>query len=180
VRVLALTLVALLGGCVTHKEQYASTAPGLHVGTVALLSGEPTIAVSVANTRLTQAPEDPDALLLRAQAEAAMQQNGPAVSDFQRVLALRPRSEEAAFGLSRIVVLDDPLAAEALLAPLAVRGSRSAAVWNNLGVVRDLLGRHPEAQAAYRRALALDPTMQSAQVNLGRSLSLSGSGAAGS
>ena len=162
----------MLAGCTTHQEQYATSAPSLRVGEVALHDGEPTIAASVADARLARRPGDTDALLLRARAEAAMQEAGPAAADFRQVLRVQPRSEEAALGLARLITPSDPAGAEALLAPLILAGSRNADVWNNLGVARDLLGRHLDAQTAYREALARDPSMRVAQVNLARSLAM--------
>src|SRR5262249_21779965 len=45
---------------------------------------------------------------------------------------------------------------------------------NNVGIARDLLGRHAEAQEAYRRALAVAPGAADVKVNLGLSLALTG------
>lgn len=54
---------------------------------------------------------------------------------------------------------------------------RDAVAWSNLGIARDLQGRHTDAQAAYRQALGLNPEMHAAQVNLALSLAMSGQGA---
>jgi Flp pilus assembly protein TadD len=165
-------LAVVLAGCATHQEQFSGAPPSLHVGEVALTAGEPTIAVSVANQRLALTPNEPNALLLRAHAEFALGQPGAAAADFRQVLALRPASPDAALGLARIIMPTDPAAAEALLGAVVVRGDPTAAIWNNLGVARDLLGRHVEAQQAYAKAIQLDPDMIAAQANLARSLSL--------
>ena len=45
---------------------------------------------------------------------------------------------------------------------------------NDLGIARDLLGRHQDAQAAYRQAIGLEASMSGAQVNLALSLAMSG------
>ena len=45
---------------------------------------------------------------------------------------------------------------------------------NDLGIARDLQGRHTDAQTAYRSALGVDPDMRAAQVNLALSLAMSG------
>jgi len=45
---------------------------------------------------------------------------------------------------------------------------------NNLGIARDLQGRHADAQTAYRSALAANPDMTAAQVNLALSLAMGG------
>ena len=167
-----LVLVALVAGCSGHHEEFSDAPPSLRVGEVALDNGEPPMALAIANTHLGLTPGDPNALLLRARAEFAMGEKGQAVADFRQVLASRPASSVAALGLARIIMPTDPAGAEALLGGVVIRDEASAAVWNNLGVARDLLGRHAEAQAAYRKAIQLDPGMQAAQVNLARSLSM--------
>lgn len=169
---LALMLSFLLAACASNRGEFSSKPPSLHVGEVALRSQEPGIAASIAENRLAQDPGDLDALLLRSQAQAAQGQTVPATIGFRQILTERPNSPDAALGLARILMPTNPAAADAVLAPFAIRGDATAAIWNNLGVARDLLGRHVDAQAAYRSALAADPTMQSAQVNLARSLSL--------
>lgn len=168
-----LIVVALVAGCAEQKqEQFSKAPPSLRVGEVALDNGEPPIALSVANNQLALKPGEPNALLLRARAEFVMGQKAAAEADFRQVLAARPGSSVAALGLARIITPTDPAGAERLLSGVVVRDEADAAVWNNLGVARDLLGRHEDAQAAYRKAIQLDPGMQAAQVNLARSLSL--------
>ncbi len=169
-----LSVLLLLAGCGPRSEELSSDPPSLHVGEVALQSGEPGIAASVAAGQLARHPGNGDALLLQSQAQAAMGQTAAAGAGFRQVLASEPDSVGAALGLARIVMPTDPAAADALLAPIALRGGATALIWNNLGVARDLLGRHGDAQEAYRHALAADPAMASAQTNLARSLSLSG------
>ena len=171
-----LLLLILLAGCSTQQDQFSSEPPSLHVGEVALGAGEPGIAVSVANLQLERDPKNVNALLLRASAQAGLGQTEAAVAGFRQVLAVRPGSLEAALGLSRLITATDPAGAESLLAPFAVRDEATPALWNNLGVARDLLNRHAEAQDAYRKAIAADPTMQGAQVNLARSMAMSASG----
>ena len=172
VRGVAVALLVVLAGCSTYKDDFSSAPPSLHVGQVALDAGEPAIAVSVATTQLDRDPTNLDALLLRASAQATLGQTEPAIAGFRQVLAANPGSAAAALGLSRLITVSDPTETEAVLGAVAAHGDATAAVWNNLGVARDLLNRHVEAQDAYRKALAADPSMQGAQVNLARSLAL--------
>ena len=166
------TLAILVAGCAPRPDGFSDALPSLHVGDVALEQGEPSIALSVAASHLAATPNDPHALLLQARAELALNQAARAEADFRQVLAMRPGSTEAALGLARVITQSDPAAAEALLAPIAARGDATAALWNNLGVAHDLMGRRAEAQDAYRKALSADPQMQGAQVNLAHSLAL--------
>ena len=164
--------IFLLAACTTHKEEFSSNLPSVNVGVVALDNGEPAIAASIASARLQRVPGSLPDMLLRGLAEANLGQTEAAAADFRAVLDNRPTSVQAALGLARLVMARDPAAAEAYLAPAVVRGDATAAVWNNLGVARDLQGHHADAQDAYRHAIAADPLMQAAQVNLARSLSL--------
>jgi len=47
---------------------------------------------------------------------------------------------------------------------------RKAADWFNLGFLRDAMDQHPAAEAAFRRAVALDPKLDRAWYGLGLSL----------
>ncbi len=172
-RLIVMLLTVLVAACAARQDQFSTALPSLHVGEVAMQSGQPGIALSVASSHLAQKPVDPDALLLRAQAEFELSQQAQAEADFRQVLAARPGSMAAALGLARIITSTDPATAEALLGAVTVQGGATATVWNNLGVAHDLMGRHADAQEAYRKALVADPEMQSAQVNLARSLALS-------
>ncbi len=171
-RILSVALAALLAGCAVPAEPFSSAPPSLRVGAVALAAGQPDIAGSVAEHHLATAPDDPAALLLRAQARAAQGRDTEAAADFRQVIRLLPGSVEATLGLARILMATDPAAAGTILAEIAVRGGAPASVWNNLGVARDLVDHHGEAQAAYRNALAADPSMASAQLNLAHSFAL--------
>ena len=171
-RILSVALAALLAGCAVPAEPFSSAPPSLRVGAVALAAGQPDIAGSVAEHHLATAPDDPAALLLRAQARAAQGRDTEAAADFRQVIRLLPGSVEATLGLARILMATDPAAAGTILAEIAVRGGAPASVWNNLGVARDLVDHQGEAQAAYRNALAADPSMASAQLNLAHSFAL--------
>ena len=171
-RISLIALAALMAGCAAPPEQLSSKLPSLHIAAVALAAGLPAIAESVAQHHLADTPNDPEALLLRAQARAAQGHNAGATADFRHVIQLRPGSVDAVIGLSRLLLETDPKAADDVLTAFTVNGNAPAGVWNNLGVARDLLDRHAEAQAAYRNALAADPTMVDAQANLAHSRSL--------
>ena len=77
-------------------------------------------------------------------------------------------------GLGRTLVQADPAGAEAaFLAALTEQPNDSAAL-NDLGIARDMLGRHADAQDAYRKALAVSPEATDVKMNLGLSLALTG------
>jgi Flp pilus assembly protein TadD len=107
-------------------------------------------------------------------AEYALGEVGAAAESFTRIMAIDPDNEAAGLGLGRLALAHDPAKAEALFAHIVALKPRQAAALTDLGIARDLLGRHVEAQIAYRQALAVDPTRSAASVNLGLSLALDG------
>jgi tetratricopeptide (TPR) repeat protein len=62
---------------------------------------------------------------------------------------------------------DRPADAIRLLEPVSAEMSESAHYWYNLGVLRERTNDQPGAEAAYRKALAIDPTDLDAMNNLG-------------
>jgi Flp pilus assembly protein TadD len=71
----------------------------------------------------------------------------------------------------------DPRAAEATFRRVVTDNPRSAIAWTDLGVSLDRQSRPGEAQAAYTQALAIDPNLFSAHVDLAFSLALNGQAA---
>src|SRR5271169_5263780 len=78
--------------------------------------------------------------------------------------------------LGRILLRTDPARAEHVFLAALAGSPRNADMLNNLGVARDLQGHHAEAQAAYRKALSVEPSLRAARINLALSLALSGKG----
>ena len=89
------------------------------------------------------------------------------------VVVVEPSPGMAAAATARGVRVRPGRAEELLLLALA-QNPREAAVLNNLGIARDLQGRHAEAQKSYGEAIAANPSMRAAQVNLALSMALSG------
>ena len=82
----------------------------------------------------------------------------------------------AQLALGRILLQTDPARAEDVLQAALAVSPRNADILSDLGVARDLQGHHAEAQAAYREALSIAPTLRAARINLALSLALSGKG----
>jgi Flp pilus assembly protein TadD len=148
--------------------------PSLRVADAALAGGAPELALRVADLTLTHDPRNAAALVAKGDALYAMGLREEARTAYRQAVSLDPKLAAAQLGLGRTLVQSDPAAAEtAFLAAIAVQPDDSAAL-NNIGIARDLLGRHAEAQEAYRQALASSPEAADVKVNLGLSLALTG------
>lgn len=174
----ALALLCLLAGCGQGSQIAAGGQPGINVGRAALDAGSADAALQVADNLLARTPNDPQALLLRADAQAAGRHTAEATMSYRAALEADPNLAPARLGLGRMLLASDAKAAEAMFQSVLDADPNSASALNNLGVARDLQNRHAEAQEAYRKALALAPAMQSAAVNLALSLSMTGKAAA--
>ena len=168
-------LLLLLAGC-AHPQTAAwrGKQADLKVADVAMESGAPAMALSVAQGILAKDPANAPALVREGNALYSLNRTTEAADAYQRALAIEPRNPQALVGLARVRLADDPASAERLLRKAVEDDPRNAAAQNDLGIARDLQGHHREAQDAYRRALAANPALTAAQVNLGLSLALGG------
>lgn len=171
---LPLIVAGLLGACSAPPAGLSAAEPGINVGRAALNGGSADIALQVSGNLLRTSPANAEALLLNADALAALGRAEDAVPAYRAALEANPRSVEARMGLGRLLIGIDAVAAEALFLQALELSPSAAAIANNLGIARDLQSRHADAQEAYRRALASQPSMQAAAVNLALSLGLSG------
>jgi Flp pilus assembly protein TadD len=172
--VLATTAAALSGCGMFQPVQPREAQVTLHVADAALEAGAPDMALRVADIVLRRDPHDVAAMVAKGQALYAMGAADQARAMYRQAAAADPANADAQIGLGRTLVRSDPHGAEAaFLAALAVQPDNVPAL-NDLGIARDMLGRHQEAQAAYRQALALSPESTDVQTNLGLSLALSG------
>jgi len=174
-RALPIAALLLLGACGTGGSLGTSgDMPGVDVAAAALRGGSPQVALRIDDAILAKDPHNVAALLNRGDAQTALQQSDAAAESYADALQADAKSVQARIGLGRLRLADDPSAAEALFLEALQRDPRNAVALNDLGIARDLLGRHQEAQAAYRRAIGLDASMKGAQVNLALSLAMAG------
>jgi Flp pilus assembly protein TadD len=175
----AFVLLALAGCAGGGGAQLSSAPPGLNVAEAALSGGAPNVALQVSTERLQREPGDRHAMLVQADALAALGRRAEAEDGYRRVLALDPDSGAARLGLGRMLLASDPRGAEQSFLEALSHDPRDAKALNDLGIARDLQGRHADAQAAYRQALGVAPEMQAAIANLALSLALGGQAAQG-
>ena len=174
-RALGMASALLLAGC--------AAGSGLHgdgpmvtprVAEAALAAGNPQLALHVATFVLENHPRDLQALIAKGDALYALHDMPGAAEAYRAALAVDPASSGAGLGLGRAVIRSHPDIAEAAFLGVTAHDPGNLAAWNDIGIARDLQGRHDDAQLAYRRALAAAPEADDVAGNLGLSLALSG------
>ena len=146
----------------------------LRVADAAMASGAPDMALRVAQLVLDRQPNNVDAIVAKGDALYAMSVPDQARDAYRSAVALDANNVAAQIGLGRTLVRADPQGAENHFLAALARQPDSVVALNNLGIARDLQGRHAEAQQAYRKALAIAPEMADVKTNLGLSLALAG------
>jgi len=177
VRVLALCLMCCLAAC--SSQPPAPAGSGVSVAEQELRSGSPALAMQVTQSILQHTPDDVTALLIQGDAAAQLGKTDDASTAFTHALRLQPNSVRGQIGLGRLRLATDPTEAATLFGEVVKREPNNINGWNNLGIARDLLGQHREAQEAYRRVHALDASNTAGTVNMALSLAMSGDGADG-
>lgn len=179
IRAAALALLLTVNGCGgVSRSGLGTSTPGISVAEAALQGGAGQVALQVSDAILREQPDNITAREIKGDALTLLGQYDQATAVFQALLAKNPDSVRANTGLGRIKLASDPAAAEALFQQILKRDPRDQTALNNLGIARDLQGRHAEAQTIYRQALAVNPELASAQVNMALSMAMSGQGAA--
>ena len=174
-RLLPLAMLLLLGACAGHSELGLHDGqPGVDIAEAALRGGAPQVALQIDNAILAKDPRNVPALLNRGDVQTTQQLYDDAAMSYASALQYDTGSIAARIGLGRIQLRGDPAAAERLFMEVLQRDSRNAIAMNDLGIARDLQGRHQDAQQSYREALASDPSMVGARVNLALSMAMTG------
>lgn len=170
---IALVMAASVGACAS-LDTMAAGQPSLDTARVALANGSTDLALTICTGLLARRPRDPALLVCQGDAMTVMGRNAEAIASYNAALQSDGSSAPAKVGLGRIALGTDPARAEALFVDALTSNPRDAAALNNLGIARDLQGRHAAAQAAYGEAIAAAPDLRAPQVNLALSLALTG------
>lgn len=170
-----LLALAACGGPI--ERELSPSAPGLNIADAALRGGSPQVALQVVSGVLSNSPDNAFALAIQGDALTLLGRPEAAAGSFERALRVDSGSTRAKIGLGRLRLGTDPADAERLFLEVLQKEPRDTVALNNLGIARDLQGRHAEAQVAYRQALGLNPELHAAQVNMALSLAMSGQGA---
>jgi Flp pilus assembly protein TadD len=179
VRSAGFALLLTMNGCgAIMSSGTGARAPGLNVAEAALEGGAAQIALQVSDGVLRESPNNIRALEIKGDALTRLGDYDQAGAIFQALLEKDPNSVRAGIGLGRVRLTKDPAAAESLFQQVLQHDPKNVTALNNIGIARDLQGHHTQAQPAYREALAINPDLESAQVNLALSMAMSGQGAA--
>ena len=180
---LALGTALALGACsgpvdrITQGE--GTSARGLRVASAAMAGGLPQAALNATEGVLSRDPGNVAALLKQAEALSKMGQDVAAAEAYRRVLSRQASPTKEQLRTAQVSVGRVDLAAgrgkeaEATYAALVAASPSDPVGYNGLAIALDQQGRHQEAQAAYRKALALADTAAT-RSNLGLSLAMSG------
>ena len=174
-RLLPFAALLLLGACASHVDtSLRDGQPGVSVADAALRGGSPQVALRIDKEILAKDPGNVPALLNRGEVLTAQQQYDEAAQSFTLALKSDPDSVQARIGLGRVRLASDPAAAERLFLEVLQQDPHNVIALNDLGIARDLQGRHREAQESYREAMGIDPSIVGVRVNLALSLAMMG------
>jgi len=180
---LALGTALLLGACAAPVDRISqgegTAARGLRIANAAMAGGLPQAALNATEGVLSRDPSNVAALLKQAEALTAMGQDAAAAEAYRRILSRDASPTREQSRIARLAVGRADLAAgrgkeaEATYATLAAANPSDPVGYNGLAIALDQQDRHTEAQAAYRKALAIADTAAT-RSNLGLSLAMSG------
>ncbi len=170
----AIVLVVAVAGCSAGAQD--ASRQDASIGEAALNAGNPDVALRLADDTLVHSPNDAGALTRRGTALTALGRLDEARENLRRAVSLEPHNIDARLALGRVQLPVDPLAAEESFQEVIRHDGQNAAALNDLGIARDLQGRHTEAVGAYRAAISAAPEMTAARVNLALCLAILGQG----
>jgi Flp pilus assembly protein TadD len=142
--VLGLLPGLLLAGCGGGGEENSTKLDAV-ASKAALTAGTPELALRLADATLAQHPADVHALIDRGVALTELGRLGEARDSLRKAVAGRPHDTTALLALGRVELPVDPAAAEADFQSVLQKDGRNAAALNDLGIARDLQGRHADA-----------------------------------
>jgi Flp pilus assembly protein TadD len=180
---LALGMALLLGACAGRSDRLTegegTPARGIRVAGAALAGGLPQAALNATQSVLSRDPANVEALLQQAEALTALGRDDAAAEAYRRVLAKdaspsREQTHAARVGAGRAdLAAGRATEAQAIYAALVAASANDPVGHNGLAIAYDQQGKHQEAQAEYRKALAQADT-SATRSNLGLSLAMSG------
>lgn len=168
-------MAVFLAGCVSQPQGQMTIGPAmLNVARTALEGGSPQMAINVTSAILKSDPQDVEALIDRGDAYYEMADCREALLDYHRALTYSKSAAGAQIGIGRCLMTRNPQEAVSAFAQATKDNPRDAVAFNDLGVAEDEAGNIQNANAAFKQALMIKPSMKAAEVNLGFSLAIGG------
>lgn len=158
----------------TGPTPFGDGTPSLKTAQTALASGVPDLAYQICSKLVINFPRSPDVQTCNGNALSGLGRNVEAANSFAAALDIMRDYPDALIGLGRLRLTTDPASAEQMFMNALKQQPRDSVALNDLGIARDLQGRHKDAQMAYAEAIASAPESRPPQVNLALSLALSG------
>lgn len=119
-------------------------------------------------------PNNPAVLLRLARTHEALGRETAAIEFYKKIIGINHDSKDGWMGLVKIYMRRKPETALTILENMVKLYPDDPHIVDDYGVALDLNGHYAEAQAEYKRAIQIDPSMVSPEVNLGLSIGLSG------
>lgn len=173
----------VLSGCAATSERLglaSATPSSLRLADSASAQGDHETAATLYRKEFTDNPDSIDALVGLGRSYRNLGQTRRGEQALREALSRREDDAEILLELGR-TQLADGRAVEALgtLKRARAEAPRDLRIITARGIALDQLGRHDEAQTAYRKGLKIDPTDFALLSNLGLSRGLSGAPGAG-
>ena len=157
-RTIAILFVVLLAACAgPNSQDLANRPPSLSVAQAALTGGFAGGGAANLLRHGAARAEEPGGADLPGRRAGRARPAGRRRGSFERAQKIAPDDAGVLMGLGRLGLATDPLGAEALFRHVLKISPDNAPAWNDIGIARDLQGRHEDAQEAYGRALGLSP-----------------------
>ncbi len=184
----ALDMLPLLGvlalaACTGNSGPPPQARLGLGLADSALAGGAPKLALGVSRAVLARDPGNVSAMVHQGDAYHQLGDDARASASYRQALTLSPRDVGALIGLGRVALVSEPAEASARFSEVIALQPGNDVALTDRGIAADLSGLHTEAQADYRRAIAIARTgltdedsarLATAQVDYAVSLAISG------
>ena len=169
----AVALIALTA-CTVEQARLGDGTPSLKTAQTALSSGAPDLAYRICAALVDHGDRSTQTLVCKGNALTGLGRSAEAASVFAVALQGAPHNTDALIGTGRLRLATDPAGAEQIFMQALAVSPRDAVALNDLGIARDLQGRHHDAQIAYAEAIGANPDARAPQVNLALSMAMSG------
>ena len=170
----AAAALLVLSACTAQEARLGDGTPSIRTAETALASGAVDLAYRICSALIDGGDRSTKTLVCKGNALTGLGRSAEASAVFASALQSAPLNSDALIGAGRLRLSTDPAGAEQLFMKALSVQPRDSVALNNLGIARDLQGRHSDAQIAYSEAIGANPDSRAPQVNLALSMAMSG------